>query len=100
MTDEQSTRRIAGPLAAGLLLLILALAATYAAGYLMLGERREIGGIGAGIAGTTQVRAFRQKWLVTLYQPAAAIESVLVGERIKLVYEETFEVGEIHFFTD
>jgi len=63
----------------GLVVLIVAACfavALYATGYLALSQSM------TSLAGGGRCRMFPSLWLVTIYQPAAKVESVVIGKRV------------------
>jgi hypothetical protein len=76
MSDKRKSGA-ALPLFTAASLLLLGLAVAYVAGYYGLGRR-----IGDG----KHWRTFRAHWLVTIYRPAAYVESAATGEEIKVGY--------------
>jgi hypothetical protein len=87
VTTRSST---ASPVLAALALLLLPLGA-YIGGYFWLGEYSEHMPVTGGEP--ESIRLYRAEWQITIFVPAAAIESRLHGRRVSLSADEvTFSV--------
>ena len=64
----------------GLMLIVVMMC--YAAGYFWLGDQRHLSLSGAAANAPTVVRVFKSQWMATVYRPAAAMESRLLGKAV------------------
>jgi hypothetical protein len=96
MRERES--KSAGPMIVGVILLVLALLSAYATGYFWLGDMGEDPFYATSPIPLPRDRYYQHAWQLTIFVPAAFVESTVIGRPVLLHHGAT-TADETTFFS-